>query len=417
MDCPLCGTPCTCSVPSVAAHICTSRGTPTTSEHVDTVSVPNLSVDARGEMQSAEPTENREIVIRQAVEEDERWRAEVASRVNSYRARRKRSSEMDDAPALDFGSATGSFDTNYYRRLNAESMSQGSSTTIVATALAKKFLEDELEEESDPALPEKLLDKTPDDLALDLEIRPTITADSCLDRYRISEPKPEPEPEPGDLAIQPSAPAAPGNLIVFRRPLLEPPLAPQPTYDELAEPMNHRPRILEVPEDIMPPVQGSLFPEIRLDADEQEASTNREPEIEVPLPVAPVLDRLIAAMADMGIVMVAGLLFAWMAGRALPEVPHNKPFFLMLGAVTLLLWAVYQHLFLLYGGCTPGMRMRGIRLSTFDGRVPLWEQRKSRARFVFISFASVSLGFLWALVDENKLCWHDRISRTFPTSE
>jgi uncharacterized RDD family membrane protein YckC len=74
-------------------------------------------------------------------------------------------------------------------------------------------------------------------------------------------------------------------------------------------------------------------------------------------------------------------------------------------------------MFLLYGGRTPGMSMRGIRLSTFDGRVPLWKQRVSRARFVFISFASVSLGFLWVLVDEDKLCWHDRISRTFPTSE
>jgi uncharacterized RDD family membrane protein YckC len=365
----------------------------------------------------AEPSENRENVSHEAVEEDEKWRAEVASRVNSYRARRKRSSDME-APALDFGPATGAFDTNYYRRLNVESMSQGSSTTIVATALAKKFLEDELgKEKSDPASLEKVMDETPDDLALDLEVRPTITSDSCLDRYRISEPEPEPEPNADDLAIQPPAPAGQGNLIVFRRPLLEPPLAPQPTYDELAEPMNHRPRILEVPEDIMPPVQGSLFPEIRLDADEQEASTNCDLDIEVPLPVAPVLDRLTAAMADLGIVTVAGLLFAWMAGRALPEIPHNKPFFLMLGAVTMLLWAVYQHLFLLYGGCTPGMRMRGIRLSTFDGRAPLWKQRKSRARFVFISFVSVSLGFLWALVDENKLCWHDRISRTFPTSE
>ena len=61
-----------------------------------------------------------------------------------------------------------------------------------------------------------------------------------------------------------------GNLIVFPRPLLEPPLLPQPSRDELAEPMNSRPRILEVPEDIMPIVQGSLFPEIRLDGDEEE---------------------------------------------------------------------------------------------------------------------------------------------------
>ncbi len=115
--------------------------------------------------------------------------------------------------------------------------------------------------------------------------------------------------------------------------------------------------------------------------------------------------------------MAAGALFGAMACRALPEVPHAKPFWMALGAVTVLLWAVYQHLFLLYAGRTLGMSMRGIHLSTFDGRVPEWKQRRRRARFMFISFASVALGFLWALVDEDALCWHDRISQTFPTTE
>ena len=181
--------------------------------------------------------------------------------------------------------------------------------------------------------------------------------------------------------------------------------------------MNRRPRILEVPEDIMPAVQGSLFPEIRLDADEEEGASPREPEIEVPLPVAPLSERLMAALTDLGVVIAAGLLFAGMAWRALPGIPHAKPFWMMLGAVTVLLWAVYQHLFLLYAGRTLGMSMRGIRLSTFDGQTPQWKQRRRRARFMFISFAAVTLGFLWALVDEDALCWHDRISRTFPTAD
>jgi uncharacterized RDD family membrane protein YckC len=167
----------------------------------------------------------------------------------------------------------------------------------------------------------------------------------------------------------------------------------------------------------MPAVQGSLFPEIQLDADEQEASNSREPEFDVPLRVALVSERLMASLADLGLVLAAGLLFAGMAFRALPEIPHTKPFWMVLGAVTLLLWTVYQHLFLLYAGRTPGMSMRGIRLSTFDGRVPEWKERASRARYVFISFASVALGFLWALVDEDTLGWHDRISQTFPTTE
>jgi uncharacterized RDD family membrane protein YckC len=219
----------------------------------------------------------------------------------------------------------------------------------------------------------------------------------------------EPEPEP--------APVVQGNLIVFRRPLIEPPLLPQPSRDELAEPMHSRPRILEVPEDIMPAVQGSLFPQIRLDSEELESSAPREPEIDVPLAVAEVSDRLMAAMLDAGVVLSAAALFAVMAWFALPGVPHTKPFFMVLGAVSLLIWALYQHLFLLYAGRTLGMSLCGIRLITFDGRAPEWKQRASRARFMFISMASVMLGFLWAMVDEDMLCWHDRISRTFPTTQ
>ena len=81
-----------------------------------------------------------------------------------------------------------------------------------------------------------------------------------------------------------------------------------------------------------------------------------------------------------------------------------------------MLWAAYQQMFLLYAGRTLGMRMLGIRLSTFDGGVPQWSERRSRARSILISCASVALGFLWALIDEERLCWHDRLSRTFPTT-
>jgi uncharacterized RDD family membrane protein YckC len=406
-------------------------------------------------MQSSEPIKPRFVndPAHQTAGDDKAWRAEVALRVNSYRARRKPKSD-ENSTALNFGPAVESpslgppklgaeahapqtraqgveprrpvqparnaFDTNYYRRLNAESMSQCASVAIGATAVATapvNELEDEFEAENNSSLSENLRDRAGEDLALDLEIRPAVAEDSVLDRYHISEPEPEADlPEP-DSIVTTLAPTAQGNLIVFRRPFLEPPLAPQPSRDELAEPMNRRPRILEVPEDILPAVQGSLFPEIRLDADEQEWSHNREPEIEMPLRVALVSERLIASLTDMGVVAAAGLLFAGIVWRTLPELPHTKPFFMAMGAVTLLLWAVYQHLFLLYAGRTPGMSMRGIRLSTFDGRVPEWKQRSSRANFMFISFASVSLGFLWALVDEDTLCWHDRVSQTFPTTE
>ncbi len=411
-------------------------------------------------MHANEPTESRLINDPNQEIADAAWRAEVASRVCSYHARRKRRHAGENSPALDFGpedqspqasgpaaeaqnaarntsrnpirdtvrtpirnASSNAIDTNYYRRLNAESMAQDSSVAqgqAVAAEVQETGVAEESnamneaisESESADSVLDSLIDREAvvQDPALDLELRPSIAADSLLDRYCISEPEPEPEPK------QPAVPAQ-GNLIVFPRAVLEPPLLPLPSRDELAEPMNRRPRILEVPEDIMPVVQGSLFPEIRLDGDVEEGASSREPEIEVPLRVAPASARLMAGLTDSGVVMAASLLFAGMSCRALPGIPHAKLFWMILGAVTVLLWAIYHHLFLLYAGRTLGMSMRGIRLSTFDGQPPQWKQRRRRAHFMLISFAAVTLGFLWALADQDALCWHDRISRTFPTTE
>jgi len=425
----------------MAAGISMPRGTPTMSEAVDTSRVPNSLLDTRARMHSAEPDDSSFLNdTDKSAADQEAWRALVSSRVNRYRALRK--SKGNSLPALDFGPDSESalpqqpshsesspraprnaFDTNYYRRMNAESLtagtySQGSSALMSATAAAAaREPEAEPELESTESAGEMHGAACEQPLP-DLELRPEVSGDPDLDRYCISEPVPEPPMEVEEkFTPQPEpAPVPQGNLIVFYRPLIEPPLVPQPSRDELAEPMHNRPRILEVPEDIMPAVQGSLFPEIRLDSEESESSAPREPEIEVPFSVAHVSDRLMAALLDIGVVGAAAALFAGIAWFALPGVPHTKPFFMVLGAVGLLLWAVYQHLFLLYAGRTLGMSLRGIRLSTFDGHTPQWKQRGSRARFMFISMASVMLGFLWAMVDEDMLCWHDRISRTFPTT-
>jgi len=453
MDCPLCGTHCTCSVPSVAARVSQSRGTLTTSETVDILRVSIFSEEPGPRMHSAEPDQPEFVRdSSQSAADQESWRADVASRVNSYRARRKCKSS-DEMPALDFGpadpspipgvprrhvpwnpeaqsSARNPFDTNYYRRLNSESLNAGSipqssgSGAALAAAPVENWEAAPEEQSIEDFLGELQTPTSEEQQIPDLEMHSVVSGDPLLDRYRIAgaediaEPEVAPIPEPqtsAQAALEAATQMVQGNLIVFPRPLLEPPLAPQPSRDELAEPMHSRPRILEVPEDIMPAVQGSLFPEIRLDAGEQESSSQREPEFEIPLGVALIPDRILASLVDTGAVMAAGMLFACIAWYALPGIPHTKPFFMVLGAVTLLLWAVYQHLFLLYAGRTPGMSWRGIRLSTFDGSAPPWEQRRSRAIFMCISLASVMLGFLWAMVDEEMLCWHDRISRTFPT--
>jgi len=384
-------------------------------------------------MHSAEPYDRRSVNDpSQPDSADGAWRAEVASRVNSYRARRKGTDAGQDSLALDFGkdaeapradlataslkarkraSAPNAFDTNYYRRLNAESMSTAATQQELEAGFEAEDDALELEEDSRPR------EVTVADEADDLEFQTVAYADAGHEACRIADEEPATLFEAAGAPSVALAVPSQGNLIVFPRPTLEPPLLAQPSRDELAEPVGHRPRILEVPEDIMPAMQGSLFPEIRLDADEPESCAGREPEIEVPLQVAPVSARLAAALTDGVLVLGAGALFGAIACRALPEIPHTKPFWMVLAGVTVLLWAVYQHLFLLYAGRTVGMSMRGIHLSTFDGRAPEWAERRSRTLFILLSFASVNLGFLWALVDEDTLCWHDRLSQTFPTTD
>jgi hypothetical protein len=207
-------------------------------------------------------------------------------------------------------------------------------------------------------------------LPVDLELHAPAAGEARLDRYRIHD-----EAEPDACAAEPAAAthAAPHlpqleevgkpktNLLVFPRASLEPPLWAQPSRDELADPVS-RPRILEVPEEIMPTVQGSLFPEIRLDVEDPEPSPRRKQEIEHPLRIAPLSARFKAAVADLAVVASGGALFAAIAGRAMPELPA-KSFSIVIAAVILVLWAAYQQMFLLYAGRTVGMRMLGIRLS------------------------------------------------------
>jgi uncharacterized RDD family membrane protein YckC len=80
-----------------------------------------------------------------------------------------------------------------------------------------------------------------------------------------------------------------------------------------------------------------------------------------------------------------------------------------------LFYAQYFALFTLFGGVTPGMMWRGLRLATFDGHEPQGRDRAWRTFGYLVSAGTLMLGFFWALWDEDHLCWHDRISHTHLT--
>jgi uncharacterized RDD family membrane protein YckC len=80
-----------------------------------------------------------------------------------------------------------------------------------------------------------------------------------------------------------------------------------------------------------------------------------------------------------------------------------------------LFYAQYFMLFTVFGGSTPGMMLRHLRVVAFDGDMPTPRQMLWRSFGYMVSAGTFMLGFLWAFWDEDHLCWQDRISQTYLT--
>jgi uncharacterized RDD family membrane protein YckC len=83
-----------------------------------------------------------------------------------------------------------------------------------------------------------------------------------------------------------------------------------------------------------------------------------------------------------------------------------------IAAAAVLLWNAYQYLFVVHAGKTIGMMAARIKLRTFQGKSPALRQRRNRVLGFYLSTLSLGMGLMWALVDVDTLCWHDRLSRT-----
>jgi hypothetical protein len=59
------------------------------------------------------------------------------------------------------------------------------------------------------------------------------------------------------------------------------------------------------------------------------------------------------------------------------------------------------------------MKYAGISLCTFDDEIPTRAQRRNRLGALLLSLLPMGLGVVWSLFDEERLCWHDRLSRTY----
>ena len=78
-----------------------------------------------------------------------------------------------------------------------------------------------------------------------------------------------------------------------------------------------------------------------------------------------------------------------------------------------LFWIAYQYLLLVYTGTTPGLKLAHLQLSRFDGTAVPRRIRRWRVLASVLSGLSLALGYAWCFLDEDRLCWHDRITRTY----
>jgi uncharacterized RDD family membrane protein YckC len=194
------------------------------------------------------------------------------------------------------------------------------------------------------------------------------------------------------------------NIIEFPRPPL---VVMPPSVEELAEPVIDKPRILDAPEAVETaeaPLGG-----IQLEPEEDAPAV----EFELPLVVAAMSQRVFAGLADVLVVALASTIFLVIVARLGATLPPGKAGPLLLSAAPLLFWAVYEYLFLVHSGATPGMKIARLQLVSFEGGPAHRRVRRGRALAMVLSCLSLGLGLLWALLDEDTLCWHDRISRSY----
>jgi len=311
------------------------------------------------------------------------WRDELAARLERYRTRRKPRSPRYPSLLLPFDAPE-----SWSRSTPSASLSVGSkdvgSTNLGSNALASAPACDEHNFEEERKFEEQqfrgsLIGENPEEV-----------------RYSRA-----------DLAPEPTA-----KVIEFPR------SAAIPVFraSALADPIFDRPRIVEAPEILPPPpaLGGILIEPV------QEEAIDRRAENPYASPSASIARRGLAALVDGSIVAASSAIFAAIFFRLnLSLIPNlqNLRGSLLLPAVVILvaavvLWAAYEFSFVVYTGSTLGLRAVGLQLATFDGSPLTRRVRRWRVLASFLSALSVGLGYLWCALDQDGLCWHDRITRT-----
>jgi uncharacterized RDD family membrane protein YckC len=259
----------------------------------------------------------------------------------------------------------------------------------------------------------------------DLRLRPleaATTPASAEMRWGVEELEPdEIEPVEPDLPIHANLIEFPRELVATRK--IRPRRAEGPF---VVEGSGKQLSIFEVdPCDLSTGAEAtgaapaSAWPEpdwsdIELKAQPQDEAVSQDAPLNtLALQLAPIGSRLLVALVDGALIAVIGL------GSSLAVAANiGHPFAARIVELTvalalLVVGLVYHTLFLALAEATPGMRCASLSLCTFDGQIPTRAQLRSRLRALLLSLVPIGLGIAWSLFDEDHLCWHDRLSRTY----
>jgi hypothetical protein len=208
-------------------------------------------------------------------------------------------------------------------------------------------------------------------------------------------------------ATAPTTAPTTGKILEFPR-SWTPPLPP---LDELAEPVfdRERPRILEAPEVVPPP---PALGGITIEPAEQ-PETEKRPGIDIPLQSAPLARRALSAVIDGIVIATACALFGLIFWKVAAFRPSRMQIVGFLTGLAVVFWAAYQYLLVVYAGTTPGLRLSRLELARFDGTPAGRRLRRWRVLASFLSAVSLGMGYAWVFLDEDSLCWHDRITHTY----
>ncbi|MDH3870712.1 MAG: RDD family protein [Gammaproteobacteria bacterium] len=132
---------------------------------------------------------------------------------------------------------------------------------------------------------------------------------------------------------------------------------------------------------------------------------------DIPIHETAGLLRRLAAMFYDALLLFSVLLFATAAALLVTKgsLDYHSPFF---RTYLFLVCFLFYAWFWMHGGQTLGMRAWRLRVQRFDGSpITLW-QVLLRFLAAIPAWALLGLGYLWILVDKDKLALHDRFSES-----